>query len=142
MEHHPSVIALIGLYLLVPSGIRAQSQQLMPTLPPAIAKPTASAATPRSNDTLEIPVVVQPGQPQLDPTFVGIWCGVEQFVSYDAPPSAPEPADIRQSESRCYSFARSGSGVIVGGRIRASPEPIEQHFVSQSADAVSAREIL
>ena len=137
---YAAALALVGWYLITPSGIHAQSQLHIPP-PPVIAE--SAAAAPDGNSTLEIPVVVQPNHPPLDPTFVGVWCGDEQFKFYaDAPPgSAPEPPGVRQDSSRCYTFARSGNGVSFSGSILASPGPVVQRVVSQSADAVSAREI-
>jgi hypothetical protein len=129
---HAAALALVGWYLMVPLCARAQSQLQ-----------TSPSAALQSNSTLEIPVVVQPNQPPLDPMFVGVWCGDEQFKFYaDVPPgSAPEPPGVRQDSSRCYTFVRSGNGVSFGGSILASPGPVAQRVVSQSADAVSAREI-
>jgi hypothetical protein len=137
---HAAALALVGWYVIVPSDTHAQSQLHIPR-PPVIAE--SAAAAPYGNNTLEIPVVVQPNQPPLDPRFVGVWCGDEQFKFYaDAPPgSAHEPPGVRQVSSRCYTFARSGNGVSFGGSILASPGPVAQRVVSQSADAVSAREI-
>jgi hypothetical protein len=137
---HAAALALVGWYLITPSGIHAQSQLHIPR-PPVIAE--SAAAAPDGNNTLEIPVVVQPNQPPLDPTFVGVWCGDEQFKFYaDAPPgSAPEPPGVRRDSSRCYTFARSDNGVSFGGSILASPGSVALRVVSQSADAVSAHEI-
>jgi hypothetical protein len=134
-SRHAAVLALVGWYLMMPPGIYAQTQLHIPAPPAAAAAP--------SNNTLDIPVVVQPYQPPLDPMFLGVWCGDEQFEFYaDAPPgSAPEPPGVRQHSSRCYAFVRSGNGVSYRGSILASPGPVALRVLSQSADAVSAHEI-
>jgi hypothetical protein len=91
LKLHVAALALAGWVLMVPTGIRAQSQ-LVPTPPVAAAVPARSSAAPDVNNTLEIPVVVQTDQPPLDPTFVGSWCGYEHFEVYESePPDYPEP---------------------------------------------------
>lgn len=119
----------MGSYLMTPEPLHAQSQ-LIPT------PPTAKAP---SHDTLEIPIVVEPNHPPLDPTFVGVWCGYERFQSYKSEPPGPEPHGARRGSSRCYAFKRSGNGIaVIGGLLGSSDE----RFVSQSAKAVSASEII
>src|SRR6266851_5927116 len=79
-----AALALVGWYLMVPLCARAQSQLQTP--------PSAAL---QSNSTLEIPVVVQPNQPPLDPMFVGAWCGDEQFKFYaDAPPGSAISGEV------------------------------------------------
>ena len=132
-----AALALVGWYLMVPSGIHAQSQLAAP------------AAAPRGNDTLEIPVVVQPNQPPLDPTFVGDWCGYELFESFDETPPVedtppvhiPSPGTPVRQGQRCNAFRRGGNGVVFGGALFIDDPSTGLQVVSQSADAVSAREI-
>jgi hypothetical protein len=123
--------------LLVPSGILAQS---ILTPPVVIAQPTE-----HGNNTLEIPVVVQPSQPPLDRSFVGVWCGTEQLEFWEAVPprAAPPPPLLQVPSITCYSFKRSGNGVVFDGRSRAYRVPPGDtvRVVSQSAYAVSPREI-
>jgi hypothetical protein len=128
---HIAALALVGWYLMAPSDIHAQSQLQAPTPPAAAAAP--------SNNTLEIPVVVRPNQPPLSPTFAGVWCGYERFKFYKSEPVGPEPRRARRGSSRCYAFKRSGNGIALIGGLLGSPD---QRFVSQSAKAVNAREII
>lgn len=113
---HAAALVLIGWCIMLPLSSEAQGYKI-----------------------LEIPVEVRPNQPSPDPTFVGIWCGYEQFKSYKSEPVGPEPHGARRGSTRCYAFRRNGHGVALNGGLLGSPG---QHFVSQSAKAVSAREVI
>jgi hypothetical protein len=126
LHHAP---ALVACCLLVPAVLLAQ--------------PQAQIRAFHANNTLEIPIVVPANESPLDPTFVGVWCGEQQFEHYDeAPPVGAEPPGIRQSSSsRCYAFTRSGNGVAVSGSFLAPPGRVAQRVVSQFAHAASPRDI-
>ena len=110
------------------------------TIPDAashIAPPSAAA-----NNTLEIPVLVQPNQPPLDPTFVGDWCGPYQLTSADQPVAAA----LREGLI-CFRFRRSGDGIVIQSRVHDNGGSTAQlgvsaHVVSDSAEAVGPGEII
>ncbi len=139
---HAAALALVVWYLMVPSGIHAQSQLNIPPPPVVTAEPAAPAAAPHGNNTLEIPVVVQPNQPPLDPTFVGDWCGPYQLTSADQPVAAA----LREGLI-CFRFRRSGDGIVIQSRVHDNGGSTAQlgvsaHVVSDSAEAVGPGEII
>ena len=99
-------------------------------------------STRNDNNTLEIPLLVQPNQPPLDPTFVGDWCGPYQLATADQPVAAT----LRQGLI-CFQFRPSRDGIVIQSRIHdnggsTAELGVSAHVVSDSAEAVGAAEII
>jgi hypothetical protein len=130
--------ATLALLMTLPCHAQMQSQgDSAPT--PAEARPSLGS----SKGTLEIPVIVQSGQPTPDLSLVGKWCGNEHFVSYSSQPSVPEPPNSRKDSFDCHEFIRNASGevVFVGASVANPATGVNGRIVSTTAKAVNAREI-
>lgn len=141
-NHMRQVVAILAFTLsLSTASIRTAKSQLQ--LKSNQVTPAATLAIARNSDnTLEIPVVVNPGRPRLDPTFVGYWCGSDQLTSSDHPVRAGV-----QRRDMCISFGRRGDSLVLESRIRdvtglTAKAGVTVHVVSESAEAIGAREIV
>lgn len=133
--------ARLAIVLSTAAVANAQSQlQIKPN--PAPGKPM-----------LEIPVAISSGQPPLDPTFVGDWCGSIRSAPREGS-STPENASVLRdlqsvrTEDECQIFARRGSSIIVDDRLTVGAAGVAlinagetAHVVSEYAEAIGPREI-
>jgi hypothetical protein len=96
---------------------------------PSSAHPQSQLNPPA--DTFEIP--------GADPSFVGTWCGHDQIVAYETEPVVPGLRATLRAKWKCYAFVRGNDGgVVLVNRLNRTPA---MHLVSESAHAVTAREI-
>jgi len=98
-----------------------------------------SSPAPRFHqDTLEIPILVKPPQPPVDPSFVGIWCGMLEPVS-------PHRG---QSKYDCLQFSGErgrvtlDSGLVRTDSARIAVEPVSSVAWADTPDDIVWRAVV